>query len=122
VPLSPQAAGEWLFHLPLAEGDDHPAKDDVLSRVSRIRGLSKRQPRRLCARFVPDAKPDPYDVLGVTPDTLLEAIRPDRRTAVRASHPDRMTARGLLEDAVKLAEKRLIPTNATSETIQARAG
>ncbi|MEL6518607.1 MAG: molecular chaperone DjiA, partial [Pseudomonadota bacterium] len=39
------------------------------------------------------------------------------RQAVRDSHPDRMIARGVPEEAVKLAEKRMIAINRAWEEI-----
>lgn len=112
---------EGLFHIAIADGDYHPGEDDFLSQVAAIFGLSDREFRRIRTRFVPDAAPDPYDVLGVTPDAPMETIRQAWRTEVRESHPDRLIARGLPEEAVKLAEKRLIAVNAAWEEIQGRA-
>ncbi|MEM1387541.1 MAG: molecular chaperone DjiA, partial [Pseudomonadota bacterium] len=43
------------------------------------------------------------------------------RREVRESHPDQMIARGLPEEAVKLAQKRLIAVNDAWEEIQGRA-
>ncbi|MGO4916247.1 TerB family tellurite resistance protein [Pseudogemmobacter sp. W21_MBD1_M6] len=108
---------EGLFHIALADGQYHPDEDEFLHRVSEILGLSGRQFKTLRARFVPDAVPDPYDVLGVDPDTPLEKVRAAWRGLVRDTHPDRMMARGLPEEAVKLAEKRLIAINRAWETI-----
>ncbi|MEZ5913880.1 MAG: molecular chaperone DjiA [Paracoccaceae bacterium] len=102
---------EGLFHIALADGDYHPAEDAYLARVATIFGLDDRCFRTLRARFVPDAQPDPYDVLGVSPEATLDEIRAAWRAAVRESHPDRMVARGVPEEAVKLAERRLIAIN-----------
>ena len=60
----------------------------------------------------------PYAVLGVTPDMPLAAIRKVWRDRVRASHPDRLMARGVPEEALKLAEARLIAANRAWEEIQ----
>ncbi|MEO0945960.1 MAG: TerB family tellurite resistance protein, partial [Pseudomonadota bacterium] len=56
---------EGLFHIAIADGDYHPQEDDFLARVASIFGLEDRFFRQLRARFVPDAHPDPWDVLGV---------------------------------------------------------
>jgi DnaJ like chaperone protein len=40
---------------------------------------------------------------------------------VREMHPDRMLARGVPEEAIKLAEKRLIDVNRAWEEISERA-
>ncbi|GIT89865.1 molecular chaperone DjlA [Jannaschia pagri] len=112
---------EGLFHIAMADGTYHPAEDDFLHQVARIFGLDDREFRSLRTRFVPGAPPDCYDVLGVTPDMPLDEIRTAWRQLVRETHPDRMMARGLPEEAVKLAEKRLVAINRAWETIQAEA-
>ena len=111
---------EGLFHIAVADGVYHPNEDDFLTRVAEIFGLSDQEFRGLRSRFVPDAKPDPYAVLGVRPDASLEEVRKAWRALVRDSHPDRMLARGVPEEAVKLAEKRLIDINRAWEEINDR--
>lgn len=110
---------EGLFHIAMADGAYHPAEDAFLTRVAQIFRLTEREFRSLKTRFVPGVEPDCYEVLGVTPDTPLEDIRAAWRAAVRETHPDRLMARGLPEEAVKLAEKRLIAINRAWEKIQA---
>lgn len=112
---------EGLFHIAMADGSYHPGEDAFLARVAEIFDLPDTAFRRLKSRFVPDAEPDPFDVLGVTPDTPLGEIRAAWRQLVRDSHPDRMIARGVPEEAVKLSERRLIDINRAWEDISARA-
>ncbi|WP_417208041.1 TerB family tellurite resistance protein [Antarctobacter sp.] len=112
---------EGLFHIAMADGTYHPAEDAFLSNVAAIFGLDDIQFRALRARFVPDAVPDPYSVLGVAPDTPLDQIRAQWRRLVRDSHPDVMIARGVPQEAVKIAEKRLIDINRAWEEISAAA-
>lgn len=108
---------EGLFHIALADGTYHPKEDDFLARVAKIFGLKDREFRSLRARFVDEADPDPYAVLGVSPDAPLDEVRSAWRRAVRESHPDVMIARGVPEEAMKLAEKRLIAVNRAWEEI-----
>jgi len=108
---------EALFYIAVADGSYHAEEDDYLSRVAAIFGLSDRQFRAIRTRFVPDAEPDPWDVLGVEPDTPEDEIRARWRALVRETHPDRMMARGVPEEAVKLAEKRLVAINRAWELI-----
>lgn len=112
---------EGLFHIALADGEYHPAENTFLARVGEIFGLSDACFRRLRAQFVLDAMPDPYDVLGIAPDATLDEARKAWRALVRETHPDRMQARGVPEEAVKLAEKRLIAINRAWDEVQARA-
>ncbi|MCB1365581.1 MAG: molecular chaperone DjiA [Rhodobacteraceae bacterium] len=108
---------EGLFHIALADGHYHPGENAFLEDVAEIFGMNERAFRALRARFVPDARPDPYTVLGVSPDLPHEKIRKAWRDLVRANHPDRMMARGVPEEAVRLAEKRLIDINRAWEEI-----
>jgi DnaJ like chaperone protein len=108
---------EGLFHIAIADGDYHPAEDEFLRDVAAIFGFDDRTFQRLRAQFVPDAERDPYDVLGVDPESGLDEIKTAWRALVRDTHPDRMIARGVPEEAVKLAEKRLIAVNRAWEAI-----
>lgn len=108
---------EGLFYIAVADGAYRVEEDDFLSQVAGIFGLSDRQFRSLRTRFVPDAEPDPYDVLGVDPSMSMDAIQQVWRDMVRESHPDRMIARGVPEEAVKLAEKRMVAVNLAWEAI-----
>ncbi|SNR55492.1 molecular chaperone DjiA [Puniceibacterium sediminis] len=111
---------EGLFRIAIADGSYHPAEDAFISRVAQIFGLSDSQFRALRTRFVPDAVPDPFSVLGVTPDTPLEEVRQAWKALVRESHPDRMMARGVPPEAVKMSERRLIDINRAWEEVSSR--
>ena len=110
---------EGLFHIAVADGSYHPGEDRFLRRVAEIFGFDARRFAQVRAQFVPDAERDPYDVLGVPPDAPLDQVRSAWRRLVRDCHPDRMIARGVPEEAVKLAEKRLVAVNAAWEQISA---
>lgn len=112
---------EGLFHIALADGEYHPKEDDFLDRVRHIFGMQEREFRAMRAQFVADAVPDPYDVLGVEPDAPFDDIRAAYRALVRETHPDRMIARGVPQEAIKLTEGRLIMINAAWEEIQRAA-
>ncbi|WP_415921099.1 TerB family tellurite resistance protein [Tateyamaria sp. SN6-1] len=113
---------EGLFHIAMADGFYHPNEDAFLEEVAHIFTISDRDFRALRARFVPDAAPDPYSVLGVSPDMALDDMRAAWRKLVRENHPDAMMARGVPEEAVRLAEKRMIDINRAWEDIQASHG
>lgn len=112
---------EGLFHIALADGEYHPGEDAFLRKVADIFGLTPQQFSRLRARFVPEADRDPYEVLGVAPSADIATIRAAWRKAVRDSHPDRLHARGLPSEAVKLAEARLVAVNRAWEQISHEA-
>jgi DnaJ like chaperone protein len=110
---------EGLFHIAVADGSYHSDEDDFLRRVQEIFGVGEPTFRRMRARFVSDADPDPYEVLGVTPDTPTAEIRTAWRDLVRDGHPDRMVARGVPAEAVKMAERRIQTINEAWEQIRA---
>ena len=112
---------EGLFHIAVADGVYHPKEDDFLHEVARIWGFDERRFRGVRAQFVKEAERDPYDVLGVSPDMPIDDIRKVWRDAVRESHPDRLMARGLPEEAIKLAEARLIAVNTAWDQINGKA-
>lgn len=109
---------EGLFHIAVADGDYHPEENTFLAEVGRILGIPEARFRAMVARSVPGAEPDPHAVLGVTPETHVDEIRAAWKRAVRESHPDRLAARGLPAEAVRLAEKRLAAINRAWEDIR----
>lgn len=112
---------EGLFHIAIADGEFHPNEDVFLERVAEIFEMDTARFQAIKARFVPDAEPDPYSVLGISPDATPEEARKAWRQLVRETHPDAMIARGLPEEAVVIAEKRMIDVNRAWETINGKA-
>lgn len=111
---------EGLFHVALADGDFHPAEDAFLHEVATIFGLGEGCYRAMYARFVPGARPDPFDLLELPQDASLDQARAAFRRMVRDSHPDALRARGVPDEAVHLAEERLKALNAAWEEVQQR--
>lgn len=112
---------EGLFHIAMADGFYHPNENEFLERVSEIFNVPDAQFKAMRARFVPDAESDPYTVLGVTPEMSMAEIRKAWRQLIRENHPDRMVARGVPKEAIKLAEKRMIDINRAWEDITSAA-
>jgi DnaJ like chaperone protein len=108
---------EGLFYIAVADGRYHPNENVFLEEVARIFGVQSRDFVNMRARFVPDENPEPYCVLGIEPTADAETVRQAWRALVREYHPDRMIARGVPEEAMKLAEKRPIQANWAYEEI-----
>jgi len=108
---------EGLFHIAVSDGNYHPAENEFLQKVSEIFEMSELNFNRIRARFVPDSPRDPFDILGVSPDTPLEEIRNRWRKLVRDTHPDQMISRGIPEEAIRIATKRLSDINLAWESI-----
>ena len=87
---------------------------------ARIFGIEPASYRAIRARFVEGASRDPYEVLGVSAFAPIDQVRTAWKAAVRDTHPDRMMARGVPPEAVKLSERRLIAINAAWDEINAK--
>jgi DnaJ like chaperone protein len=111
---------EGLFLIAVADGTYHPRENEVLAEVARIFGLSESCFKSLRASFVEGAPRDPYEVLGIPRGTPIADVRAAWKRAVKDNHPDRMLARGVPVEAIKLAERRLIALNAAWEEISTK--
>ena len=109
---------EGLFHIAMADGVYHPKEDDFLQEVADIFGFDERRFRGIRGQFVAEADRDPYDIIGVDPSAPMDEVRAAWRKLVRETHPDQMLARGVPEEAVKLAERRMVAINRAWEEIQ----
>lgn len=107
---------DGLFHIAMADGEYHPGEDAFLVDVAEIFGVGNECFNRLRARYSHDHK-DPYAILGVKPEDDAKTIRKKWRDLVQINHPDRVIARGVPEEAVKMAEKRLGEINEAYEEI-----
>jgi DnaJ like chaperone protein len=109
-----------LFHIAISDGGYHPEEDDYLEAVASIFELSPASMARLKARYVPHHW-DPWSVLGVEHSAGPEAIRAQYRQLVRQNHPDVLTANGLPEEMLELANRRLADINRAYSEITAKA-
>lgn len=112
---------EGLFHIAMADGTYHPNEDAFLEQVAEIFGISEERFAALKVRFVPDTSPLPHAVLGISRDASLAEARAAWRQLVRDNHPDALVARGLPEEAIKMAEKRMIDINRAWEILSGKA-
>lgn len=109
---------EGLFHIAMADGFYHPNENAFLEEVTRIFEVPQTEFNALRMRFAPDAQQDPYTVLSVSPDMPVQDIRRAYRRLVRENHPDAMIARGVPQEALQLAEKRMADINRAWEDIE----
>lgn len=108
---------DGLFEIAAADGVLHPAEEQFLERVADIFGLSPGEFRRIRAsHFLPDTA-DPYVVLGVGYEADNEEIKQTYYRLVRENHPDRLIARGVPEEFIKIATDKLAAINGAYEKI-----
>lgn len=102
---------EGLFHVALADNTFQQEEHYFLTVVAKIFNVGEQDFKILRARFLPNQRIDPYAILGVESDASISDIEKIWKKNVFETHPDRMHARGVPVEAVKLAEKRLIQIN-----------
>lgn len=102
---------EGLFHIAIADNSFEEEENHFLEVVRKIFRVNDQQFRILSARFIPNQILDPYAVLGIEQETPTSDIEKVWKKHIFETHPDRMQARGVPVEAVKLAEKRLIQIN-----------
>jgi DnaJ like chaperone protein len=109
---------DGLFDIARADGVLHPGELAFLERVSDIFGFAPGEFRRIRAsHFGPEAA-DPYVILGVDPSASDDEIKHTYRMLVRENHPDRLIARGVPSEFVRLANDKLAAINGAYDRIQ----
>ncbi|MEM8853955.1 MAG: DnaJ family molecular chaperone [Pseudomonadota bacterium] len=106
-----------LFNIAAADGVIHESELAFLERVGEIFELDPVRFGRVKARHVaPDG--DPYAVLGLGDDADMDTVRQRYRSLVAEHHPDRLIARGVPPEFIKIATERLAAINTAYEAIQ----
>lgn len=110
-----------LFHIAKADGVVHQHEVDYLARVATIFGLEARAFNQILSRHTRRGA-DPYLVLGLEPDAGDDEVKRHYRRLVAETHPDRLIARGVPEEFVKIANDRMAALNAAYAQITAERG
>jgi len=105
-----------------ADHSIHAAERRFLDDVARRFGLGPDAVARVLGTVMPETGPDPYKVLGVSPDASDADIKSAYRNLVRENHPDRLMAEGVPEDMIELATKETQAINAAYDQIARERG
>jgi len=101
-----------LFHVATADGLVHEAELDYLKHVSDIFGFDEVRFEQLASQHVRlETGVDPYMVLGLAPGADREEVRRVYRRLVAEHHPDRLIAKGVPEELIDVATKRMSSIN-----------
>ncbi len=109
---------DGLFHIAKSDGLFHERENRFLRRVAEIFEVSEARYEALLARHVDAGAGDPWRVLGVERTLPFPEIRRHYRKLVAANHPDRLIARGLPEEFIAIATRRVAAINTAFETIE----
>lgn len=107
-----------LFHVAKADGTLHERESRFLHDVAGIFGIDEAHYEAILARHVDLGHADPYRVLGVRRDTPLVDVRRRYRRLVSDNHPDKLIGRGVPQEFIAIATRRLAAINAAYEMIE----
>lgn len=110
-----------LLHIATADRALHPAEDHFLENVAARFGFTPSAFRHHRAQFVHDPA-SPYDVLGLHPRASLEDIKSRHRKLVRENHPDLFIGRGVPEEMVAMATRKIAAINEAYAAIARERG
>jgi DnaJ like chaperone protein len=108
---------DGLFHIARADGMVHERELAYLKRVAQIFSISESHFEAILARHAMMGEGDPYQVLGVRRSDSAETVRKAYRALAAQNHPDRLVARGLPEEFMAIANRRMAAINAAYAAI-----
>jgi DnaJ like chaperone protein len=109
---------DGLFHIAKADGMVHEREGRFLQRVAEIFRIEEEHYQSILARHLDLGEADPYVVLGIERGRPFEDVRKHYRMLVAHNHPDRLIARGVPEEFIRIATTRIAAINAAYELIE----
>ncbi|MEM7621195.1 MAG: TerB family tellurite resistance protein [Pseudomonadota bacterium] len=113
---------EGLFHIAKADNVLHPKEEEFLADVAERFGFSETEYKYTLARHVETDQRNPYDVLEIGKDIPDADLKKHYRKLVTENHPDRLIARGVPEEFIELANKKLAAINEAYDEIVRERG
>lgn len=111
-----------LAYIAKADGSIHPGELEFLEGVSDIFGFDRATFERVTAIPLQGSPDDPYTILGVERSATDDEIKRAHRKLVVENHPDKLTAQGLPEEFVEVANRKLAAINAAYDAIKSERG
>ena len=127
---------EIQLHAALADGPMQPAERRLLEHICVVLGFSPQQLWRLeqfiqaqqayrgarPAHAQQDRLTAAYQTLGVSPEATPAEIKQAYRRLMKDNHPDKLVARGLPEQMIRLAQEKVQQINVAYDAIKAARG
>lgn len=134
---------EFLVSMALADGELHPAEQEILSKIAQKLGMNPRQFEKLMAMLLAqqsfyqqdnqyqqasqkpsiDVLNNAYQALGVDKSVNDRELKKAYRKLMSQHHPDKLIAQGVPEDMIKMATDKTQKIQAAYELIKkSRAG
>ncbi len=116
-----EAVLDGLFEIAKADGAIHEREVAYLARVAELFGFDADAFAHVRARhMIEEGGVDPYFVLDADPRWDHRRLQQHYRRLVAENHPDRMIARGMPEEFIRIANDRLAAINIAWERIERR--
>lgn len=110
-----------LFRISMADGKFHPAEEKFIHQIANIFGLSQTEYDQIQALFIKQ-NGHAYQILGVTPESSNYEVKSAYKKLVREYHPDKLIAKGVPEDFVKIANEKMAEINSAYDQISKERG
>jgi len=107
-----------LFHIARADGELHQAEIQFLHVISTTFGFSDPQFEAITRRHSLDSTETPHEILGVSENASPDEIKHAWKALARRYHPDALRARGVPDEAARLAERRMAEINAAYDALR----
>ena len=112
---------DGLMFIAAADGIVHERELVFLRDVRGLFAISERTFARLMARHTQTPVDSPYAVLGLDPGADADEVKRAWRRLASEHHPDKLQARGLPSDFIRLATERMAAINAAYAAIARQA-
>lgn len=109
---------DGLFHIAKADGLLHEREGSFLHRIAEIFRIEESHYQSILARHAHLGDADPWLILGIERGSPFDEVKKRYRKLVAANHPDKLVARGLPEEFIKIATTRIAVINSAYEMIE----
>lgn len=113
---------DGLFHIARADGRFAEAEDRYLQRVAQLFGFAEPEFARIREAHVGPEAADPYRVLGIARESSADDIKKRWKALLREHHPDALVARGVPQEFIDVATKKVAAINAAYDRIGRERG
>jgi DnaJ like chaperone protein len=102
---------DGLMHIAQVDKVIHPGERQYLATVAEIFGIGDTEFQYTLARHCAAERRSAYEVLGVTPQISNADLHRHYRKLVVENHPDKLIARGLPQEMIDIATRKIAVVN-----------
>jgi DnaJ like chaperone protein len=112
---------QLLFKIALADGKIHSNEEQFIHSVASVFGIAANEFEQIKAMFY-QSSDHAYKILGVAKTASNEEVKKTYRKLVQEFHPDKLQAKGVPEDFMKLAHEKMAEINKAYTDIRKERG